>query len=166
MTRFRQSIREAILILALAVVLGFVYTGFAGRGVFAPATPAAPATASQDKGSTFLTYEQAAEYFAAGTAVFIDARHAYDYNLGHIKGAVNLPLSEFDDRTAQWNAFAKNALLITYCDGEECNSSIELATKLLGAGFTNVKVFFGGWNQWKEHHREIEASPAGGGSRP
>jgi rhodanese-related sulfurtransferase len=146
----------------MSTVLGFAFTAFAGRGLFAPVKAASTNTPTQSS-STFVTYEEAVEYFASGKALFVDARHEYDFKLGHIKGAVNLPLSEFDQRTEQLTTLAKDALLITYCDGEECNSSVDLATKLYAAGFTNVKIFFGGWTQWTAHHQKTEPALSGPG---
>jgi len=166
MIPLRQPLREAILIVLMSTVLGFAFTAFAGRGFFAPAGAAATSPLSQSQGSTFVAYEEAVEYSTSGKALFVDARHEYEFKLGHIKGAVNLPLSEFEQRTAELSNVAKDALLITYCDGEECNSSIELATKLYAAGFTNVKVFFGGWTQWTAHHQKTEPAPSGSGEGP
>ena len=163
MISIRQPLRESVLIVLMSTVLGFAFTAFAGRGFFAPGKAASASTTSQSQGSTFVAYEEAVEHFASGKALFIDARHEYDFKLGHIAGAVNLPLSEFEQRTGQLNNFAKDTLLITYCDGEECNSSIELATKLYAAGFTNVKIFFGGWTQWTAHHQKTEPAVPGSG---
>ena len=39
-------------------------------------------------------------------------------------------------------------LLITYCDGEDCNASIDLAADLKMMGFARVVFFFGGWQEW------------------
>jgi rhodanese-related sulfurtransferase len=97
--------------------------------------------------------------FEAGNGIIIDSRSEFDYELGHIRGSVNLPLKEFEARKSMLNSWPKDTLLITYCDGQECNSSMELAEKLAESGFTNVKFFFGGWTEWHQRQSPEEGSP-------
>ena len=96
-----------------------------------------------------IQVEEARQFFEANGALFIDARSDYDFKLGHIKGAFNLPLPEFDQKKNILSAIPKDKLLITYCNGTGCNSSIELSVKLALAGFTNVRIFYGGWKEWE-----------------
>jgi 3-mercaptopyruvate sulfurtransferase SseA len=49
--------------------------------------------------------------------------------------------------------------IITYCDGEDCNASIDLAADLKMMGFANVNFFFGGWQEWRDAGYPIESSP-------
>lgn len=154
-TSIRTALREATLILLASIVFGFGYTIVTKKGLFAPPKPVQSAEASSVT-PEFISYEEAARLFEQRAALFLDARHNYDYKLGHIKGAINVPLKDFDLETSPLSRLPKDTLLVTYCDGAECNSSIELAQKLSAAGFTNVRIFFGGWNEWKQHHGEIE----------
>ena len=154
---FRQAVFEAVVIVVASVLLGFTYTAFSGKGLFAPShDETGRVTVPGEDSSIFITYEEALDYFEKDKALFIDARHEYDYNLGHIPGAQNLPLKEFENRDDLLSSIAKDKLLITYCDGAECNSSVELASKLYAEGFSNVKIFFGGWNEWTAHQRQTE----------
>jgi len=47
-----------------------------------------------------------------------------------------------------------------YCDGFGCNSSSDTATILIKSGFKKglVRVFLGGFSQWKETGYPIEGS--------
>lgn len=153
-TSFRTSLTEAMMIVGTAAVLGFAYTAATGKGVFQPAP--APQSRAADVAPTFLTYEEAREIHLNGGALFIDARHAYDFDRGHISGAINIPLNEFDNAHQQLAAIPKDKTVVTYCDGAECNSSVELAKKLYAAGYSNVKIFFGGWNEWLSHNQATE----------
>lgn len=155
-TVLRTAIREAVLILLASALLGFGYTFVMHRGFFAPHNRPA-ATAPAHAAPEFISYEEAVQLFTAGAALFVDARHEYDFKLGHIRGAVNVPLKDFDLHGSPLAGVPKDTLIVTYCDGAECNSSIELAQKLAAAGFGKVRIFFGGWNEWKQHHREVEA---------
>lgn len=77
---------------------------------------------------------------------------ADEYKNGHIPGALNFYADEFDKYAPQVmpKLLDKNQEIITYCHGTSCDLSIELAQNLMDAGYTNVKVFFGGWPQWKK----------------
>jgi len=150
MTRSHRALREAMVIAACAVVLGFTSTAIRNKGVFAPAT----ALSSVPQGKrpdtpTMIHLPEARNLFESGEGLFIDARHAFEFDRGHIRGAVSLPLNEFDKRAGFVDSLPRNKTLITYCDGVECNSSIGLASRLRDAGFPGVRIFFGGWNEWQ-----------------
>jgi rhodanese-related sulfurtransferase len=154
-SHFATAWREALLILLAATLLGFAYTLVMKRGLFLPPMPLI-ATAQTVVPPEFISYEEAVALFKEGSALFVDARHEYDYKLGHIKGAVNVPLKDFALSSSPLVNTPKDKLIVTYCDGAECNSSIELAAKLAESGFTKVRMFFGGWNEWQQHHLQTE----------
>lgn len=139
-------------IIALATVLGFSYTGITGKGFFAPLPPSATQTNTQQ----IITLDEARQIHQSGEAIFVDARHGFDYQLGHIKGAVNIPLKDAQDSPEILTILPRDITLITYCDGEECNSSITLAAKLDSLGYKSVKVFFGGWKEWQTGGLPVE----------
>jgi 3-mercaptopyruvate sulfurtransferase SseA len=41
-------------------------------------------------------------------------------------------------------------MVITYCDGESCNLSHELAVFLQDMGVEQVRMLFNGWTVWRE----------------
>ena len=49
---------------------------------------------------------------AAKKATYVDVRAKDQYDIEHIKGAINIPLSEI---TARANELPKNKFIITYC---------------------------------------------------
>lgn len=157
MTRFRTALREALAIAAIAAVLGFASTAIRDTGVFG-ASVSVEARQPRPDSPTMIHLPEARDLFETGGALFIDARHAFDFARGHIRGAVNLPLGEFDSRTSLLDSLPRNKVLITYCDGIECNSSIGLASKLRDAGFSGVRIFFGGWNEWQAQNLPTEAT--------
>lgn len=97
--------------------------------------------------------------FQTASALFLDSRHDFDYRAGHIKGAVNVPLKDFDLTKSPLKDVLKDRLLVIYCDGAECNSSIELAVKLSREGFKNVRISFSGWREWVEAKHPTEKTP-------
>jgi rhodanese-related sulfurtransferase len=153
---YRAAMKEASIIIIAALIFGFVSTGLMGKGFFRTSLPSTVPGASRDARSIFLTYEEALDLYDQKRALFIDARHAYDFGLGHIKGAVNIPLNEFDKLRPILADLPRDKTLVVYCDGEECNSSAELAKLLYGSGYEDVRVYFGGWNQWLAHQQPTD----------
>jgi rhodanese-related sulfurtransferase len=39
--------------------------------------------------------------------------------------------------------------IITYCDGEDCDLSMNLARALFFRGYENIRVLVNGWTRWK-----------------
>jgi rhodanese-related sulfurtransferase len=142
----RQAFHEIIAISIAAMVLGVAYTFLTNQGFFLKIQEVHSEGASTLE---MISLDTAKVFFDSKNALFIDARHEFDYGEGHIQGAVHVALKMFDSQRSRLGSIPKNKLLIVYCDGAECNSSIELAVKLTDDGFTNVKVFFGGWQEWK-----------------
>jgi rhodanese-related sulfurtransferase len=147
-----QSIRETLLLIVAAALLGFAYTFVTKQGFFSERIVSPPQTPNLE----MIPSEKANALFESKEAIFIDARHEFEYQLGHIREAINIPLNEIDKHRKQLDTFPKEKILIVYCDGAECNSSIELAVKLMDLKFTNVKVFFGGWQEWKVKNLPID----------
>jgi rhodanese-related sulfurtransferase len=95
-----------------------------------------------------IDLERVRQLFAGGTAIFLDAREYADYLTGHIEGAVSVPYTEFQDNPESVEQLDRAACIVTYCDGNECQTSIDLAVRLNEMGFTDVWFYFGGWNEW------------------
>lgn len=147
----RQTLRESLLIVTCATVAGLGATALTGQGLFSdkPLIPSVQDRAARLGVPMMIPLGDAQTLYESGNAVFVDSRHAYDYRLGHIRGAVSLPLEDVDNNTSAAGQLSKDATLVVYCDGAECNSSIELAAKLYVKGFRNIKIFFGGWQEWR-----------------
>jgi len=98
-----------------------------------------------------ITLPEAESFFYAKAALFLDARSALDYADGHIEGARSLPWEQFAalaDEVLQ--DVGPETIIITYCDGESCNLSKELALALMDRGYLNVRVLVNGWTVWQE----------------
>jgi rhodanese-related sulfurtransferase len=148
----RSTFREALLLVAVAVAFGFAYTLLTKQGFFAEQKPGQDQPASLE----MISFERAKTLFTADSALFIDSRHAFDYRIGHIRGSKNIALAEFDKDSVRLGGIPKNRSLVVYCDGAQCTSSLELAVKLTEMGFTNVQIFFGGWQEWKSNGMPID----------
>jgi len=97
----------------------------------------------------FITLGEAEELFATGSALFIDSRAAEDFKKGHIFGAVNIPFVERKKKEElNMESYPPEGIYVVYCDANECQSSVELAKRLHEKGFQDIRVFFGGWEEW------------------
>ncbi|MDH3252944.1 MAG: rhodanese-like domain-containing protein [Ignavibacteria bacterium] len=146
----RKATREAGAIVILACLLGFSYTAFHGKGLFSSNHDGTPARSGQPAPQR-ITYVEAMRYLKEESALFVDARHGFDFQLGHIPGAINIPLAEAESLLPVIASLPKMTTIIVYCDGQECNSSEALAHMLIANGCTDVKVFVGGWNDWQRY---------------
>ncbi len=90
--------------------------------------------------------------------VFLNVLEKEQYNKGHIPASVNIPLKddEFLEKVAE-KAPDKNTEIVTYCAGPDCPASRNAAEKLEEAGYTNVKAFEGGMQEWKNAKYQIAA---------
>ncbi len=114
---------------------------------------------SYDKGDPpTLRPQDAFDRFVSKNYIFVDAREPEEYQIGHIKDAINLPFETFDDH---WPAveplLPKDAKIVTYCSGSECDASLLLARLLTQKyGYKNVEIFFGGWQIWDKRKLPID----------
>ncbi|MDH5611330.1 MAG: rhodanese-like domain-containing protein [Gammaproteobacteria bacterium] len=80
-------------------------------------------------------------------ALIIDVRESSEFAKGHIKGAINLPLSSFKDKLSSISK-SKDTAVLTYCNsGATSGKACRLLTQ---AGFSNVHNIAGGINNWLE----------------
>ena len=154
---YRQAARQSLIIVCSAVFLGFSYTYLTGKGFFGKAKEA-PVTGVVGPPPSSIDFSEAKMLFEKNNAVFVDARHYFDFRRGHIKAALNLPLADFENRAQTIDALPKDKVIVVYCDAAECNSSIELAAKLYEHGLGGVRIFFGGWQDWTANKLPTETS--------
>jgi rhodanese-related sulfurtransferase len=145
---------QSLGILALSAVLAFAVNAMRPDGLplaqAAKATPvAAPSAVQLSPSGGEIALKDAAMLFLSSRAVFLDARSQYEFEQGHIQGALSLPprnfASDFQDIKP---LLAGKDAVITYCDGEACTLSHSLAKHLRDAGVKNVLVLKNGWSLW------------------
>jgi rhodanese-related sulfurtransferase len=105
-----------------------------------------------------ITLEEAEKLFFTHMATFIDARSVEDYANGHIQGARSLPWHDVDLNFIRVTQDLElTTPIITYCDGETCELSHDLALFLHDAGFTNTRVLVNGWTLWQQAGLPMES---------
>ena len=79
-----------------------------------------------------------------------------DYFSGEmIPASRRVPLDRIGGAVAA-DGLAKDAAIVVYCAGPTCPQSRQAAEKLSALGFTNVRAFEGGLEEWKSAGRGLE----------
>ncbi len=77
------------------------------------------------------------------------------YSNENIKGSRHVPLDQIGRELADKN-LPRNTEIIVYCAGPECPQSGTAAQKLQALGYTNVKAYEGGLEEWEAFGHTIE----------
>jgi len=106
--------------------------------------------ASEYPGIRLITVEEAEDLWRTAQAAIIDARRTSVYAEGHVPGALSVPASE-DRKALPANVLnsPRAGILVVYCEGGDCQSSLLLAKRLHDEGFKDIRVMTGGWEAWK-----------------
>ena len=109
----------------------------------------------------FISLAEAESAWSERQAVFIDSRSLEEYHRGHIPGAISIPLEDVKSGGEDLLARIPEALeIIVYCEGGDCQASLNLARWLESRGFKNLRVFSGGWTEWTQAGLPVEADVA------
>jgi len=85
----------------------------------------------------------------AGTITAVDALPESYYEQQHLPGAVNLVADEVATRAAELLP-DRNAAIVTYCSSTTCPNSGQVAAALARLGYTDVRKYAGGIQDWVE----------------
>ena len=157
--RWGQALWQSAVIVVLAALIGLCVNQFhpTRLALIGDWSMKAQVASSGLGADAIIPLEEAEVLFFAGTGVFVDARPEEAFRQGHIQGARSLPWTEFETAFQQSMAdVPKDAEIVTYCDGESCGLSKELALALLQNGYTRVRVLVNGWNVWLQSGLPVE----------
>ena len=85
----------------------------------------------------------------AGTITAVDALPESYYDQQHLPGALNLVAVDVETRAAQLLP-NKDAAIVTYCSNPSCQNSSQVAATLERLGYTNVRKYADGIQDWTE----------------
>ena len=94
------------------------------------------------------------ERLREGSVVLIDVRPEDEYELGHLPGALNIPLGQLVQRLSE---LPRDHEIVAYCRGPYCVLSFEAVAELRAHGF-NVRRFDEGFPEWKAAGLPIETA--------
>ena len=72
-----------------------------------------------------------------------------------IPGSRRVPLDTIG-REVSGEKSPKSEEIIVYCGGPKCPQSLQAAQKLMNLGYTNVKAYEGGLEEWKNAGNKID----------
>ena len=95
-----------------------------------------------------------AKRLKAKTAVVLDVRSEDEFALGHVRGALNIPMDELKRRLAE---LPRDQEIVAYCRGAYCVLSFEAVALLRKRGF-RVRRLEEGFPEWKAAGLGTESS--------
>lgn len=115
MKRSSNSIFPLLMILGGVLLIGGAGVLFlTGDGLFAGRVPTETVIVTEESYDTIsrVTLSDAYAAFQSGGAVFLDVRDAGSYGLGHVQGALSIPINDLPERLGELD---QNSWIITYC---------------------------------------------------
>ncbi len=101
-----------------------------------------------------VTRTELMERLQAGLVTVLDVRPADEFALGHVAGAINLPLVELERRLADLDFKHE---IIAYCRGPYCVLSYEAVARLRARGF-RIRRLEDGYPEWRAAGLPVEAA--------
>lgn len=87
--------------------------------------------------------------------VLVEALPPPDYREGHLPTAINLPPIQVA-QLAPKRLPDRNAEIVVYCASPTCHAADNAARELVEMGYTNVKEFPGGKEEWRDAELPLE----------
>ncbi|WP_299120113.1 rhodanese-like domain-containing protein [uncultured Winogradskyella sp.] len=82
-------------------------------------------------------------------AIILDSREMKEYEVSHIKNAIQVGYDDFDIETVEKHVSDKSKTIVVYCSVGI--RSEDIGEQLKKAGYTNVYNLFGGIFEWKNN---------------
>lgn len=101
-----------------------------------------------------VSRQELAASLRAGTVTLLDVRPEDEFALGHLPGALNVPLSNLTKRLSK---LPKDREIVAYCRGPYCILSFEAVASLRAKGY-KVRRLEDGFPEWKAAGLDIEAT--------
>lgn len=161
----KNTVKELLILMGIAVITAFVANYFSPAGIaffgeWDTSKGVITAKSKQDVVVRELEIEDvfmAKKIYDTGKYIFADARDHESFEEGHIKGAVSMPVNQFDENIVSFlEKYPISTPVVTYCSGRECDDSHKLAQYFFDEGYTNVNVFTDGYPAWEAEGYPIE----------
>jgi rhodanese-related sulfurtransferase len=88
-----------------------------------------------------------------GEAVLIDVRPGIEFEHGHVRGALSIPIEELPSRVDE---LPRDRRIVAYCRGAYCLFADEAVALLRERGYDAVRLE-GGWPEWLTEGRSVTA---------
>jgi rhodanese-related sulfurtransferase len=105
--------------------------------------------------TTLISRDELRSAIEAGTVTVVDALAGDYYAQQHLPGAIALAEADVD-RLAPNLLPSKDAAIVTYCSNPSCPNSEQVASRLTRLGYTNVRKYREGIQDWVEAGLPVE----------
>ncbi len=160
-----KTIKEISILVGVSIIAAFAVNYFSPAGITLVGQwdTAKGVIAANEKNAIVLDDLEigdvtlAKKLYDSQKFVFVDARSRDDYDEGHIKGAVSLPVGQFDETIEAFlEQYPPESAIVAYCSGRTCEDSHKLAQLLFAFGYTEINVFIDGFPGWVAQGHPIE----------
>jgi rhodanese-related sulfurtransferase len=107
--------------------------------------------------TTLITRDELRDAIASDAVTVVDALPSSYFDQQHLPGAVNLFVDEARERAFEVLP-DKDAAIVAYCSNESCPNSEGVARLLTSLGYTNVRRYVEGIQDWVEAGLPTEAT--------
>ncbi|MFI6496988.1 rhodanese-like domain-containing protein [Nonomuraea typhae] len=107
--------------------------------------------------TTPITRDELKAAIDAGAVTVLDALGGQYYAQQHLPGALALVEGEVDERAAGLLP-DRAAAIVTYCSNTACPNSKNVARRLESLGYTNVRTYREGIQDWVEAGLPVESA--------
>jgi rhodanese-related sulfurtransferase len=107
--------------------------------------------------TALISRDELREALQAQRVTLVDALPASYYDQQHLPGAVNLVEDEVAERASALLP-DRTATVVTYCSNAACSNSKAVAQRLERLGYTDVRTYREGIQDWVEAGLPVESS--------
>ncbi|HEV2774507.1 MAG TPA: rhodanese-like domain-containing protein [Solirubrobacteraceae bacterium] len=109
--------------------------------------------------TTTITRDELQAAMNRGEVVVVETLGPQYYEDAHLPGAINIPHTEVA-RLAPEMLPDKDAAIVTYCSNPACRNSEVVAAQLRARGYTEVRKYAGGKDDWRAAGLPLESGAA------
>lgn len=109
--------------------------------------------------TALITRDELLAEIEAGTVVVLDALGGDHYAQQHLPGAIELVEADVAERAADLLP-DRAAAIVTYCSNPSCGNSQAVANRLEALGYTGVRKYREGIQDWVEAGLPVETGSA------
>ncbi len=104
-----------------------------------------------------ITRDELQAAIFSGDVIVVETLGPQYYGDGHLPGAINIPHTEVA-RLAPALLPDKDAAIVTYCSNTACRNSEAAAAQLRSLGYTNVRKYAEGKQDWSAAGLPLESA--------
>jgi rhodanese-related sulfurtransferase len=106
-----------------------------------------------------ITRDELKAAIDAGEVTVVETLRTEHFEQGHLPGAIHIHFEAVEEKAPELLP-DKDAAIVTYCSNTACNNCEIAANKLTSMGYTNVRKYAEGKQDWEEAGLPLEVGAA------